>query len=488
MLNNDGSVKLCAMKKSVFILLSCVVITLPLAAQLVPNGSFEEWQLQSTFEEPVGYFTTNTQSYFTTGEENVIKTTDSHSGNFAARLETIEAPDGIIPGGVFIGSPGPEFVAGGIPYTESPDSVKVWAKFNLVANDTAFIIFMFKSGGLPIGFAPVTFAGNQNNYSQYVFPVNWVVGLPPDTLAMIAFSSSPEGGSGPGSVLFLDDVLLNGVTTQIPNNGFEDWLSFDYYEPVDWLSSNFMTFTGSGLSATQSTEHIDGDYSIRIETQLTVWNDTISFVTNGYVGENGPAGGMPVDQVPEKMTFYYKYFPVGQDSALAGGWLYYYDPVQDSSIVLEEELIKLAAADEWTYIEIPFNLVGTPLPDTMNIAFTASNIKDEGAIANPGSVLFVDKVEVFLQTSLPENPDVFSGSLEIKPNPAVDYIEIRADNLNSGLASVVILDEQGKRVIEPCNMKEDSGWVRLDISGLGAGCYFVLVQNNNRVYSARFVK
>lgn len=476
------------MKLKIFTLPLMVALCMEASAQLVPNGSFEDWQLQSTFEEPVGYFTTNTQSYFTTGEVNVAKTNDCHSGNFAARLETIQSPDGLIPGGVFIGSPGPEFVAGGIPYTESPDSVKIWAKYDVIPNDTALILFMFKSGGFPIGFASATFAGNQNNYSHYILPVNWVVGLPPDTLAMIAFSSSPEGGNGSGSVLFIDDILLNGVATQIPNNGFEDWLSFDYYEPVSWLSSNFMTFTGSGLSATQSTEHIDGDYSIRIETQLTVWNDTISFVTNGYVGENGPAGGMPVDQMVEKMTFYYKYFPVGQDSALAGGWLYYYDPGQDSSIMLEEELVKLAAADEWTYIEIPFNLVGTPLPDTMNIAFSASNIDEDGAIANPGSVLFVDKVEVFLQTSVPENNNAIAGALQIQPNPADRYIDICFPGSISGELKISVVNEAGNSVLEYILVPDRSGSCRIDISGLHNGFYLVAVRDNGNTYFSRFVK
>jgi len=476
------------MKTSLLTLFIVVIFSMPGFSQLLPNSSFEDWQLQNAFEEPEGFFTTNMQSYFSGGLTNVTKTTESHSGNFAARMETIQVDEGIIPGGIFIGNPGENGITGGIPYSESPDSVKLWAKYNIIPNDTAIVLFFFKSEGFPVGFATMALTGNQSNYSQYIIPVNWVVALTPDTLSMIIFSSAPDGASGPGSVLFIDDLYLNGVSSQIPNSGFESWINYSYYEPEYWLTSNFMTFMGSGLSATQSTEHIDGSYSIRLETQLTQWNDTMSFVTNGDIGENGPSGGLPISAVPDKVTFYYKYFPVGSDSALAGGWLYYYDPVQDSTLMLEEVMIKLAATDEWTYFEIPFTLVGTPIPDTLTIAFSSSNIDEEGAIAYPGSVLFVDKVEVITQTSVYENRPDLTQSLEINPNPADQYIEISLENVGQSTSRVEIFNEQGRKVLETTAELFEFTSFKIDVSNLSKGFYLVKVENGGKVFSTKFIK
>lgn len=476
------------MKKSIISAFFSIFFACSVFSQTVPNGSFEDWQLQNTFEEPEGFFTTNMQSYFSGGQTNVTKTTESHSGNFAARMETIQVEEGVIPGGIFIGNPGENGIIGGIPYSESPDSVKLWAKYDIIPNDTAFVLFFFKSEGMPVGYATMAFYGNQSNYNQYIFPVDWIVSLAPDTLTMIIFSSMPEGTNGPGSVMFIDDLLLNGVSTQIPNSGFESWINYSYYEPENWLTSNFMTFMGSGLSATQSTEHMDGDYSIRLETQLTQWNDTMAFVTNGHLGENGPAGGMPISQVPDKFTFYYKYFPVGLDSALAGGWLYYFDPVQDSSILLEEAMVKLAAADEWTYVEIPFTLVGTPIPDTLNLAFSSSNLDEEGAITSLGSVLYIDKVEVIIQTSVFENRRDLIRSLKINPNPADQFIEIILENSDQSLSQLDIFNDQGRKVLETKFEPGNSVPFKLDITSLAKGFYLVKVVNAGKIYTSTFIK
>jgi hypothetical protein len=475
--------------KNLFIpVIFLALIPAQIFTQTIPNGSFEDWQLENTFEEPEGFFTTNMQSYFSAGQSNVTKSTESHSGNFAARLETIQVDEGIIPGGIFIGSPGENGITGGIPYSESPDSVKLWAKYTVIPNDTAIVLFFFKSEGFPVGFASMTLTGNQSNYSQYIIPVNWVVGFTPDTLTMILFCSSPEGTNGPGSVMFIDDLYLNGVSSQIPNSGFESWINYSFYDPENWMTSNFMTFLGGGLSATQSTEHFDGSYSIRLETQLTQWNDTISFVTNGNIGENGPSGGLPISEIPEKFTFYYKYFPVGQDTALAAGLLYYYDPVLDSTLMLEEEMIKLAPADEWTYFEIPFTLVGTPIPDTLNIAFSSSNLDEEGASVSLGSVLYIDKVEVILQTSVFENRPDLSQSLEINPNPADQYIEISLENDSQSTSRVEIFNEQGRRVLETTSEPYEFTSFKIDITNLSKGFYLVKIENGGKVYSSKFIK
>lgn len=54
-----------------------------LFAQVIPNADMEAWADSVSFEEPIGWGTTNPF-----GVTTVSKTTDAHSGQFAALLES----------------------------------------------------------------------------------------------------------------------------------------------------------------------------------------------------------------------------------------------------------------------------------------------------------------------------------------------------------------------------------------------------------------
>jgi len=81
------------------------------------------------------------------------------------------------------------------------------------------------------------------------------------------------------------------------------------------------------------------------------------------------------DETPKKSTFHYKSFPVGADSAVVGGWLFYYDAGLDSVLTIEEVFVTLPPASTWTYFEWQFNLTDTLVADTLNIAFLQAILK-----------------------------------------------------------------------------------------------------------------
>ena len=293
------------LKAFISILVFCT-ISFGLFAQSIPNNSFENWAQKTYYEEPEQFLTSNPLSYSTTNTANVIKTTDAHSGNFAAKLETIATGDGPVPGALFIGEIGETTINGGIPFAERPDSVKGFAKYSVPPLDTAYVAVLFKKFGAPLGICFIQFTGTQNSWEEFSAPVSWLVPvISPDSLATAIFSSTIFAEPVAGSTITVDDVHFIGSTTPYPNGGFENWNEFSGEEADDWSSSNVFTIGSSGTSVTKTEDSFDGTYAAKLESKLTMFNDTLGIITNGQFCDNGPFGGMPVSNIPQKLTGYY---------------------------------------------------------------------------------------------------------------------------------------------------------------------------------------
>ncbi|MCD4747046.1 MAG: T9SS type A sorting domain-containing protein [Bacteroidales bacterium] len=461
------------MKKYLFTFFSLIMfISLKTFSQSIPNGSFENWTFETHYEEPDTFVSTNSQSYICTGIANVTKTTDSHTGNYAVKLETIECNDETIFGGLFIGTPGDGGLIGGVPYTERPDSLKGYVKYGLEVNDTAYIFLLFKINGIPLGVAMQAFYGTQSNYSEFTLPITWLAPyIQPDTLAAVIVSSNLDFLQYAGSYIYVDALELTGVSTLFPNGDFENWSDISSDEPDEWLTSNFWTnFTD--LAVTKTTDSYDGNYALRLENVETMWNDVFGAITNGGFGDDGPFGGMPVSQNPDILSGYYKYFPEGPDTALASITLFWYDSSMDSTIMLEEQVLKLPAVSSYTYFEVPVQYNFLPIADTVNLAFASGNIEEDSAYVGLGSVLYLDALELtFKPVSVYEN-NFFGQEILIHPNPAKDVIYIKLTGSFNDEIKFQLFDVYGKSVIEEFLKANNTNNFKLDLSNLSEGIYF----------------
>lgn len=449
-------------------------------SQQIPNNSFENWSVMSFFENPAGYNTTNFQSYLMFGAPNVTRTTDAHSGSFAAKLVTMgNAPD-LIPGGIFLGQPGQGGLLGGIPYDQRPDSVRFYAKYTINPGDTAMFVLMFQKMSIPIGFVFINLSGTQSTYTGISTEVGWLDSLlMPDTVAFIVFSSNPGLVSTSGSTLYVDDIEMLGATQQLPNNGFENWLDISAENPDNWATSNPYTIMGSGVSVNKSTDHIDGLYSVMLTNAIGPQGDTTSFITNGFIGGNGPDGGTPISQNPSKFTFYYKYQPVGLDSALAMTLLWRWDPLSSTSIAVDSALIKLEPQATWTYFEMPFSFNGSPHADTVTVAFSAGQIDQFGGGIGLGSTLWVDNVH--LEYGPIGINTIDNHDYNVFPNPAGNEINL---NGSPGRAvQIEILSPDGKLLK---SMKIIPG-TSTDIADLLPGYYLYRITGTS-VVTGKFIK
>jgi len=375
-----------------------------------------------------------------------------------------------------------------VTYNNIPDSIKIAVKHNILTSDTGAIAVMFTKNGTVIGMGMKIFLGVQSTWSLETIPINWVPPaiLSPDTVVLFVSSSSLDGTQIPGSWLQVDNLEFSGSVDPIPNGGLENWNPITIEEPNDWWTINFAGVYNNSFSVTKSTDAHHGSYAARIET-IEVFDDTMGFITNGHLGDDGPMGGMAVWQNPHKLSGYYKYTPVGPDSALAG--VFSLDYTATDTILVDSNMIKLPAAYNYTYFEIPLQYNGWPIIDSFNITFASSNIEDDLYYVGLGSVLYIDSLNLsYKPLSINENADS-KNEFRVFPNPADDIINITTKLPVKGDLQISIYNSIGKLVLEknltPLSFND---FFKLDISNLKPAIYIYKIQTDEDIINGKIIK
>ncbi len=459
-----------------------------LTAQEILNSGFEEWTVVEYFEDPDGYTTTNTVTFFGGIEPNVTRSSEAVSGNSAMRLETIVTPDGVLEGAAFIGEPGEGTFTGGIPYDERPDSLTGFVKYDIDPTDTAYVAAVFKKFGVPIGVTLAQFTGVQASYQYFSVPVQWLVPIiSPDTLAIALISSSIFAEPVAGNVLYVDNVQFVGPGDPFPNGDFEDWTTFSSEEPDHWQTTNILTMPGSGISVSKTGDSHSGSFAAKIESQQTNWNDTLAFVTNGTIWEGGPVGGMAVQDIPEMVSGYYKYAPTGPDSATVSIALYHFNQGTGSSVLIDKTSVRLPPAAGYTYFEVPVDYYSLPEPDTVNISFGSGNFEQAWGMPGLGSTLLVDDLSI---TFKPHIVSVAESrrrdGIRAYPNPAGDQLNLELPGGPRFPYDLMIYRTDGS-LMEKVSASSD-GKISVPVGHLPPGIYFYRLRTGAQTYTGKFAR
>jgi hypothetical protein len=439
---------------SLFLITSFIIVS---KAQQIVNGNFENWTVDTLFEEPDGYLSTNSWIYTIVQGGNVKRVAPASHGQFACQLTTVSNATDTMFGGLFIGTPGNQTINGGMPFTGQPDSVSVYVKYDIKPLDTAYILIGFKKAGVIVGMAMRSFHGTQASYKRMSMPTN--LSVIPDSLVALISCSNLDYPKIPGSTLTLDSITFIGSTQQIPNPSFENWTPFETEEPDSWNTLNYGKT--SIPSATKSISSYSGSYALRLETITTTWGDTTGYVTNGKLGPGGPAGGMQVFGNPSKITGYYKYIPVGNDTALGAAFTF------RNSVMIENRMIAFTPKTTYTYFEIPFSYSAWPYIDTLDLFFSSSNMQ-ANAFMGLGSVLFIDSLNVlYLPTGLADEGN--SIQFSVYPNPFSSTALISFPDIHGEVYDFLLFDMLGNVVMR----KEAvfSNTIVIDRSNLLSGIY-----------------
>lgn len=452
------------------------VLLTALVYSQIPNAGFESWTYQSLFEHPNAYLTTALQTYFNGVSPNVTKV-DGASG-YGVRLETVDAEQGPIFGGLFLGMPGPGGLQGGTPFSSTPDSFALRLRYDIQPGDNATIVLFFKKAGVPIFFPTWTVSGNLEDFTRFSFPLNSFP-FAPDSLAMAIFSGNL---SQVGSWIEIDEMEMINSADQLPNSSFEFWTDEGSQEADAWWSTNaFNLFFGESPKVTPSFDCHSGTHAVRIETfrvDLGGGDNTYGYVLlNAHIGDGGPVGGVPytLSTLNPEISGFYKYAPVGSDSALVYAQFSKYNTSTHETDSVGTFFFFLPLAP--TYTPFAFQPALSILPDTVLIGFAASDVRPGAPHAQTGSVLYVDDVKVSDPVAVIElMPE---EAFRVYPNPSAG--EVWLDFGDQEVLSVQVYDLNGRLV---AGVQAPQSPLRLN---LPAGCFVVRMTGNSGVVAKRVV-
>lgn len=211
------------------ILLAAVMMTAAIlsnAQAVIPNPGFENWTSFGNYSDPDGWDTPNEElmaiPFF--GTTVVTRSTEKHSGIYSARLESkhitlppLDIPGFIITADLELDITSMEFtITGGVPLNDQPQHLTGFYKYLPKGGDSCIIgIGLFKTiAGIQdtIAHGEFTTKDTVTDWTPFSAWIDYDTLLTPDTMQVYAFSTAQETLT-PGTVLFIDDVAVDYITS-----------------------------------------------------------------------------------------------------------------------------------------------------------------------------------------------------------------------------------------------------------------------------------
>jgi hypothetical protein len=187
-----------------------LVFTFTSQAQTIWSDDFEDWEvLTGDYEQPTNWFTSNALQSIFGDPSNIIKSTDAHSGSYAASM--------VIPPTAF-GEPYGSFMQITIPLTEKPYYFSGWHKNN-PDQDTIQILsatFLWNVTGDSsdaIGGSIVELTDPLSEYTYFSYPLTYDNGSIPDTARILI--SFADISVSLNSTYTVDQLALQGTASTL---------------------------------------------------------------------------------------------------------------------------------------------------------------------------------------------------------------------------------------------------------------------------------
>jgi len=187
--------------------------------------------------------------------------------------------------------------------------------------------------------------------------------------------------------------LFFSAFSQIPNAGFENWTNGNcvlnsYKTPDDWGTINSLTCILGAFVVEQTTDAHGGSYAIKLITKNIAGNQAPALAVTGTINTSLmiTQGGFVFSGRPDKLTGWYKYAPVNNDtlsiSCVLWRWV---GGVYE--LVAEAEFESPTAVSSYTMFDAVFSYSSSAPPDSAKIELISSNTQ---ATSQVNSTLIVD--------------------------------------------------------------------------------------------------
>lgn len=440
------------------------------AQNAIPNGNFETWTT-SSYDDLQNYQTSNVEAFFNcNASANCVKTAQSYQGSWAVQITTVGTGNNACFGYFIIGKPenDPSTWHGGIPYNQKPTGLQGYYKSDIPTGDSAIVLANFSLAGHSIGLYAFKLYGQHSSYTPFSFSFNPPLPYTPDSVMFGATSSdvlSQNITAINGSMIQIDHVSFTGVASQpaMLNGDFELWTPIILYKPAQWYMNN----GGGSSSVTQTTDKHSGNDAVEMKT--TVGNDksgpvaSAGSISTGYYERNcnnncSPLGGFPLANQIDTLGFWYKYAPMGGDTAVVSL------NFKKNGVAMYYTEKKLNSAASYQYVELPFNT--WQVPDTVIVQFQSS-LWQHTSLGYVGSVLKVDEAGF-------KSQKVTTGILNhrmdekitIFPNPGNGIFSIQSD---VKISLIEVKNMLGENIYSVQPIDNDAV---IDLSNQPKGVYF----------------
>ena len=294
----------------------------------------------------------------------------------------------------------------------------------------------------------------------------------------------------PGSYIEVDDVSFVGTNSgSFPNGNFETWTDHNLEEPDNWTSSNSFTTYGGGLvSVDKSTQANSGTYSAHITTQSSAFAGNIAFLLTARLGQNNHMTHEIVYSPIAKLTGYYKYAPVLNDS---GEVIINFTKYNGSTMMndaVDSFHYKFTSAANFTYFELLTpNITGAP--DSMWVAILSSNLDGDTTTVHVGSQLWIDDLAFVYPSGISIPYNEYMSHFTISPNPGSDNISLSFTMKNEGDVKIHLYNNAGVEIKNyPLgNLAVGNQSFSPEISELADGIYFFGVETNGKTEMHKFI-
>jgi hypothetical protein len=294
--------------------------------------------------------------------------------------------------------------------------------------------------------------------------------------------------------LFLFQVLFVPVKAQtpVPNGDFESWTSYGSYEnPQYWDTPNqvisFALPFGTKV-VTKSTDHESGTYSARLESKQLTYPSIIvpGVVTLGTLTINiftqtfSLTGGVPIHDIPDQLTGFYKYLPKGGDSCAIGIGLTQWNGTKRDSVGIGA-FTSHDTVNIWTPFTAQIYYSPAAVPDTFDIlAITCAD-----STPTAGTVLFIDNLSLHYSVGIGEDDP--AAGIKIYQDRELHQILVYFDLSRPETITTRLFNMIGQPVaVKPAETMM-AGREILDYSGYPEGVYLLEILHGGKKYCRKFV-